>query len=154
MAKSTIAKVLKDNGIRPAPERPSSWRAFLKAHWGEIAGMDFFTTEVWTPTGLRTYYILFLIDLETRMVRVAGITPHPNGAFMAQVARNLTDAFDGFLRHHRLVICDRDSSFTAEFRRMLASAGAAWSRHPGRPPTAMRTRNASFSRSSPSAWNG
>ena len=25
VAKSTIAKVLKDNGIRPAPERPSSW---------------------------------------------------------------------------------------------------------------------------------
>ncbi len=123
VAKSTIAKVLKDNGIRPAPERPSSWRTFLKAHWGEIAGMDFFTTEVWTPTGLRTYYVLFLIDLETRKAQVAGITPHPNGAFMAQVARNLTDAFDGFLRHHRFVICDRDSSFTAEFRRMLASAG-------------------------------
>ena len=65
MAKSTIAKVLKDNGIRPAPERPSSWRSFLKAQRGEIAGMDFFTTEVWTPTGLRTYSVLFLIDLET-----------------------------------------------------------------------------------------
>ena len=38
VARSTIAKVLKDNGIVPAPERPSSWRTFLRAHWGAIRG--------------------------------------------------------------------------------------------------------------------
>ena len=53
VATSTIAKVLKDNGIKPAPDRPSSWKTFLQAHWGEIVGMDFFTTEVWTPRGLK-----------------------------------------------------------------------------------------------------
>ena len=52
VACSTIAKVLKENGIPPAPDRPSSWRTFLQAHWGEVAGMDFFTTEVWTVQGL------------------------------------------------------------------------------------------------------
>ena len=55
LAPSTIAKVFKDNGVRPAPERPSSWRTFLKAHCGQIAGMDFFATEVWAPQGLTTY---------------------------------------------------------------------------------------------------
>ena len=55
VAASTIGKVLKDHGIRPAPDRPTSWRTFLRAHWGEVAGMDFFTTEVWTPLGLTTY---------------------------------------------------------------------------------------------------
>ena len=60
--------MLKANGIKPAPDRPSLWKAFLKTHWGEIAGMDFFTTEVWTPTGLKTYYVLFLIDVKTRRV--------------------------------------------------------------------------------------
>ena len=59
VAASTIGKVLKDHGIRPAPDRPTSWRTFLRAHWGEVAGMDFFTTEVGTPLGLTTYYILF-----------------------------------------------------------------------------------------------
>jgi hypothetical protein len=54
VAASTIAKVLKEHGIPPAPERPSSWRTFLKAHWGELAAADFFTTEVWTPKGLVT----------------------------------------------------------------------------------------------------
>jgi hypothetical protein len=37
VARSTVAKVLKDNGP-PAPGRPSSWRTFLRAHWGEVAG--------------------------------------------------------------------------------------------------------------------
>ena len=134
VASTTISGVLKDNGIRPAPERPSSWRSFLKAHWGEIAGMDFFTTEVWTPTGLTTYYVPFLIDLETRRAQVAGITRNPDGAFMAQVARNLTDAVDGFLTGHRFLICDRDSCFTAQFRRILKEAGVQVIRTPRQAP--------------------
>ena len=55
VASTTIANVLKDNGIKPAPNRPSSWRAFLRAHWEQIAATDFFSAEVWTPYGLRTY---------------------------------------------------------------------------------------------------
>jgi hypothetical protein len=39
---------LKAHGIPPVPERPTSWQTFLQAHWGAIAGADFFTTEVWT----------------------------------------------------------------------------------------------------------
>src|SRR5882724_5028923 len=53
---STIARILKAHGISPVPERPTSWQVFLRAHWGVIAGADFFTTEVWTWRGLVTYY--------------------------------------------------------------------------------------------------
>ncbi len=123
VARSTIANVLKENGIKPAPERPTSWRSFLNAHWGQIAGIDFFTTEVWTSLGLKTYYVLFLIDLKTRRAHVAGITTNPDEAFMAQVARNLTDPIDGFIRAHRFLICDRDTKFTAQFKRILGDAG-------------------------------
>ena len=49
VARTTVSNVLKANGIEPAPDRPSSWRSFIRAHWGQIAGMDSFTTEVWTP---------------------------------------------------------------------------------------------------------
>jgi hypothetical protein len=35
VARTTIAKVLKQNGIKPAPDRPSCWRSFLKAHWAK-----------------------------------------------------------------------------------------------------------------------
>jgi len=63
---TTIAKVLKEHGIKPAPERTSSWRVFLRAHWEEIGATDFFTTEVWTPSGLRTYYALFFVELASQ----------------------------------------------------------------------------------------
>jgi transposase InsO family protein len=123
VARSTVAKVLKDHGIPPAPERPSSWRTFLRAHWGAIAGADFFTTEVWTTHGLRTYYTLFVLDLESRRVKVVGSTPNPDAAFMVQAARRLTDAVDGFLAGHRVLICDRDGKWTDRFRGLLEGAG-------------------------------
>ena len=66
VAASTIGTVRKDHGRRPAPGRPTSWRTFLRAQWGEGAGRDCFTTDVWTPLGLTTDDRLFLIDLKTR----------------------------------------------------------------------------------------
>ena len=84
VARSTVARVLKANGISPAPDRPSSWRTFLRAHWGAIAGADFFTSEVWTPRWLVTDYTLFVIDLRSRRVHVPGSTTHPDAWFMAQ----------------------------------------------------------------------
>src|SRR2546428_7299265 len=116
VARSTVAKVLRDHGIPPAPGRPSSWRTFLRAHWGVIAGADFFTTEVWTPRGLVTYYTLFVLDLASRRVQVLGSTPNPDAGFMAQAARRVTDAADGFLAWHQVLICDRDGKWTEEFR--------------------------------------
>src|SRR5215831_9670706 len=123
VARNTVAKVLKDNGIPPVPDRPSSWRTFLRAHWGAIAGADFFTSEVWTPQGLVTYSTLFVIDLRSRRVHVAGSTPAPDAGFMAQAARRLTDAVDGFLAGHRVLICDRDRKWTDGFRRIVQDAG-------------------------------
>jgi len=123
VASTTIANVLKENGIKPAPDRPSSWRSFLKAHWGQVAATDFFSVEVWTPRGLTTYYVLFVIDLKSRRVHLAGITTAPNEPFMAQVARNLTDCMDGFLRDHRFLICDRDTKFTKQFKNTLKASG-------------------------------
>ncbi|RKY16550.1 MAG: hypothetical protein DRQ55_17785, partial [Planctomycetota bacterium] len=47
VASSTIANVLRENGIKPALDRASSWRTFLKAHWEQIAATDFFSAEAW-----------------------------------------------------------------------------------------------------------
>src|SRR5258705_9676728 len=46
VGRSTIARILKAHGLPPVPDRPTSWQTFLRAHWGAIAGADFFTTEV------------------------------------------------------------------------------------------------------------
>ncbi|MDA9983357.1 hypothetical protein N9H39_11690 [Gammaproteobacteria bacterium] len=99
IAPNTVKNILKRHGIEPAPERENriSWKSFLKVHWDVMAATDFFTVEVWTPRGLVTYYVLFIIHLSTRSVHIAGVTTAPNGAYMKQVARNLTDVGDGFL---------------------------------------------------------
>jgi transposase InsO family protein len=134
VGRSTISRILKEEGIKPAPDRPMSWKTFLKAHWGEVAAMDFFTTEVWTAKGLTTFYTLFAVDLKTRRVHIAGSTPFPDESFMAQLARNLVDAVDGFLIHHRVLICDRDTKFSDQFRRVLEQAGVRIVLTPPRAP--------------------
>jgi putative transposase len=136
VARSTVARVLKDNGIPPAPGRPSSWRTFLRSHWGAIAGADFFTTEVWTARGLVTYYTLFVLDLKSRRVQIVGSTPNPDAVFMTQAARRLTDAVDGFLAGHRVLICDRDAKWIEGFRGILEGAGVRMVLTPIRAPDA------------------
>jgi transposase InsO family protein len=123
VARSTIAALLRAEGIGPVPERPMSWRTFLAAHWGAIAAADFFTTEVWTAHGLVTYYTLFIIELVSRRVRIVGSTPHPDEAFVLQAPRTVTDADDGCLRGSRVLICDRDTKWSETFRQTLAAAG-------------------------------
>jgi transposase InsO family protein len=121
----------------PARARPAVILADVPAGpLGEIAGADFFTTEVWTPRGLITYYTLFVLDLRSRRVHVVGSTPTPDAWFMAQAARRLTDAVDGFLVGHRVLICDRDSKWTDEFRCIVQGAGVRIVLMPVRAPNA------------------
>lgn len=123
VARSTIAKTLKENGISPSPERPPSWRTFLKAQAEVIAATDFFTAEVWTARGLVTHYVLFVVHHATRAVQITGITTNPDASFMAQIARNLIDPVDGFLCGKRFLIADLDTKFTERFREVLEHAG-------------------------------
>jgi putative transposase len=84
--------------------------------------------------GLVRYVVFFVMELKTRTVEIAGITCQPNDAWMTQVARNLTDTRDGFLRRVRYVILDRDPLYTAAFRRLLRDNGATPLLLPARSP--------------------
>jgi transposase InsO family protein len=134
IGRGTVRAILKENGIEPAPERETSWRQFLKAQAAAMAAMDFFTTEVWTWRGLATIYTLFAIDLKTREVQILGSTQNPDGAFMAQVARNITGVEDSWLRRKTLLLADNDTKFTAQFRAILAATGLASVRLPNAAP--------------------
>jgi len=65
VGRGTIATILKQHGIEPAPERQkrTTWHEFLKAHWDVLAAADFFTVEVWTAMGLTRYIVFFVIEL-------------------------------------------------------------------------------------------
>jgi putative transposase len=136
VGRTTIANILKENGIDPAPERGkrTTWSQFLRAHWAVLAAADFFTVEVWCPRGLVKYYVFFAIELSTRRIIIVGITPGPNEVWMMQAGRNLTDADDGFLDGKRFLILDRDTKYSAAFRRLLNDAGTEVVRLPPRSP--------------------
>jgi putative transposase len=123
VARSTIAKVLKEHGIHSSPDRPMNWRTFVRAHAHLFTAADFFTTGVWTARGLVTYFTLFVIDIATRRVYIAGTTTNPNSEWMAQIARNLTDSGDGFLKGKRFLIIDRDSKYSPRFKSILDGQG-------------------------------
>ena len=112
----TIANVLKRNGVEPAPERSrrTPWSTFLKAHWRVLAASDFLTVEVWTGRGLVTHYLLFMISLADRVVKIAGITTRPDEAWMLQIARNETDSQAGALHAKRYLIIDLDTKSSGE----------------------------------------
>ncbi len=99
-----------------------------------IAATDFFSAEVLTRTGLVRYFVLFVIDLKTRRVEIAGILPRPDGEWMSQVARNLTDCEDGFQNGSRHLIHYRDPLFTRSFRAILKTSGVETVKLPPRCP--------------------
>jgi transposase InsO family protein len=134
VGRNTIKRVLAENGIDPVGRRPMAWKTFLRAHWGAIAATDFFTVEVVTWRGLVRYFVLFVIDLKSRRVEVAGITATPNGEWMRQIARNLVDCEEGFLVNCRHLIHDRDPLFTHAFAGTLRRAGVNPVKLPVRSP--------------------
>lgn len=134
VGKSTISRILKAHGIEPAPERPTTWKAFLSAHWGAICAADFFTVEVLTLTGLVRCSVLFVIDLKTRRVEIAGIVHEAYEEWMKQVARNMVDCVDGFLRETRYLIHDRDPLFCNSFRELLGTSNVKTVKLPAKSP--------------------
>jgi hypothetical protein len=72
--------------------------------------------EVLSLAGLVRYHVLFVMDLASRKVEIAGISRCPDGLWMEQVSRNLLDAADGFLVGKRYLILDRDPLYTQGFR--------------------------------------
>jgi putative transposase len=136
IGRNTIKRFLLEAGMDSAPERSerTSWSAFLRAHWGAIAAMDFITVEAVTLVGLVRYHVLFAIDLASRRVEFAGIVHQPHEAWMLHMARNLTDGVDGFWLGKRHLIMDRDPLFTAAFRTTVAAASVKSVRLPARSP--------------------
>jgi hypothetical protein len=132
----TVGNVLRRHGLPPAPERKrtTTWAAFIRTHLALLTGTDFFTAEVLTLRGLVTYYVLFFIHLESRQVDIAGLTVHPDEAWMKQIARNATMEDCGALRDRRYLLHDRDTKFTRSFRAILLSGRVEALALPARSP--------------------
>jgi putative transposase len=131
---SSIRRVLRANGISPAPRRvATTWSSFIRQQASGIVACDFFTVDsVW----LTRYYVLFFIEIESRRVHLCGITTNPTGAWATQQARNLATDLEEAGRVVRHVIRDRDAKFTRPFDDVWRSIGAQVIRTPVRAPNA------------------
>jgi transposase InsO family protein len=125
LSDQTVGNILRRHGLPPAPKRrkTTTWNEFIRTHIEVLVATDFFTAEVWTTTGLVTYYVLFFIHLASRKVHVAGVTPYPDAQWMVQVARNVTMAEWGFLSAGQYLIHDRDGKYCPTFQRIIDEAG-------------------------------
>src|SRR5579864_207143 len=90
---SSIRRVLRAQGVGPAPRRASTtWRSFIARQASGILATDFFTVDtVW----LTRYYVLVVIEIESRHVQLCGITTNPSGSWVTQQARNLITTLEG-----------------------------------------------------------
>ena len=133
LSRGTIRRLLLEGGLEPAPRR-STWTVFLRNHWDQLAATDMFTVEVLTPRGLVRYVVLFVIELSTRRVSLAGLAVDPGENWVKQVFRNQLDAFDGFLLGKRYILMDRDPLYSQAVRALLDSSGVKPVRLPARSP--------------------
>ena len=134
LAASTIARILKANGLGPAPRQAGpTWRAFLRAQASHIVATDFFAVDT---LRLKRLYVLFFIELGRRRVWITGVTAHPHGAWVTQQARNATvDLEDGGIEV-KFLIRDRDTKYVSNFDTVFTGAGAQVLRTPFRTPNA------------------
>jgi transposase InsO family protein len=70
-----------------------------------------------------TFYLLFVMEIAARRIHFAGCTPNPDGRWMQQIARNVTDVEDNFLNGKRYVLMDRDGKLSPAFQEILKAEG-------------------------------
>ena len=99
ISKSTVKNILLENGYDPEPDLTirTTWHEFISSHWEVLAACDFFTIELLIGRKLIRCTLFFVMELCTRKVFFAPIKPQPDGEYMKQVARILTDYEEGFL---------------------------------------------------------
>jgi transposase InsO family protein len=94
-----------------------------------VLATDFFTVDT---ASFKPLYVLFVVELSTRQVHILGVTDHPTGAFVTQVAHNVVGELADRGRPVKFLVRDRDAKFTASFDEVIRSEGIRVIRSPVR----------------------
>jgi hypothetical protein len=152
LAPSTVWRLLNRAGIDPAPRRAGlTWRQFLSAQAKGILACDLFHVDT---VLLRRLYVLFVIELATRRVRVLGVTATPTGAWVAQQGRNLLMDLADHIGQFKFLVRDRDAKFTDAVDAIFASEGIRILRTPVRRHGRTRWLSDGWAQSVVNCWTG
>jgi putative transposase len=133
VAASTLWKILRAAGINPTSDRTGpSWSEFIRSQAKGVIATDFACVDT---ALLRRCHILFVIEVASRRVHLAGITTNSSGPWTTQAARNLLMRFPDTHRF-RFLVRDGAGQFTASFDTVLAGSGITSIRTPPRAPQA------------------
>jgi putative transposase len=132
-ATSTVARILFDQRLGPAPRRGATWREFIRAQASHIVATDFFSVDT---VLLKRLYVLFFIEVGRRRIWITGVTTHPNAAWVTQQARNVAGDIADTGIDVKFLVRDRDTKYVANFDEVFRSEGAQILKTPFRTPNA------------------
>jgi transposase InsO family protein len=128
--RSSVARILKQHGLSPERRHRAGlgWLQFL-AHYGRFIWASDFCTV--TTAALRTYYLVFFLEIGTRRIIHWNASSSPEEAWVVQQFRNLSVVSNDLPRY---LIHDRDSKYTLQADSLLEEAGTKVIRLPVRSP--------------------
>jgi putative transposase len=124
ISKSSVANILRRNGLLPSPERKElTWREFLARHAAVFLCADMFQKEVWTFKGLTTAYVFFVIHLPPRKVILSRATFSPTNQWLKQQIRHVFWECEDQGIEPRFFLRDNDILYPKEMGAILKSSG-------------------------------
>ena len=137
ISKSSVANILRRNGLPPSPERNGlTWREFLARHAEVFLCADMFRKEVWTFRGLTTAFVFFVIHLQTRKVLLAMATFSPTNRWIKQQIRHVIWECEEQGIEPRFFLRDNDQLYPEDMKGILDASGIDTIKTPFQAPNA------------------
>ena len=114
VSKTSVAAVLRRHRLPPAPRRTGpTWSEFVHAQADLVLATDFLTVD---SVLLRRYYVLFVVEVKTRVLHLLGVTANPDGPWATQVARNFVADLEDQGQAFRFLVRDPEAAAKQEVK--------------------------------------